>query len=131
MKRMILIVLVVAGCRVERVSYAVPVENHAVVTTQRPPEPRDETQYAVAPPTSDYVWSSGYWQWTGMSWVWMPGRWVVAPEPGLVYVRPGWVVVHGSYRWVPGRWSRPSYAPSYRYVYPTRSYRTVTPRRRF
>ena len=61
MKGLILIVLVVAGCRVERVGYIVPVEHHAVVTTQRSPEARGEAEYAVTPATSDYAWSSAYW----------------------------------------------------------------------
>ena len=67
------------------------------------------------PPSSDAVWTGGYWTWQG-DWVWSAGRWLVPPRPQYVWVQPYYEHRDERVIFVPGYWSRPDIefvAPAY------------------
>jgi hypothetical protein len=74
------------------------------VVTVAPPAPRIVATHEASPST-DYVWTDGYWDYTTAGWTWVDGRWVRPPEVGVTWVRPEYIQIEKGYRYVPGHWS--------------------------
>jgi len=89
--------------------------NHAVwaryhrVVFVRNVVPNSRVELVTVAPSSNFVWSRGYWAWTGVRYVWAPGSWVRI-VPNRVWVQPtwryrGWNGTHGHrYVHVKGHW---------------------------
>ena len=74
------------------------------VVTVAPPAPRIVAT-REASPSSDFVWTDGYWDYNANGWTWMNGRWVRPPEVGVTWVKPEYIQIEKGYRYVPGHWT--------------------------
>src|SRR5215470_16140726 len=89
-------------------AYAKEHEHHKFtirVVTVAPPAPRIVATHEAAPST-DYVWTDGYWDYTAANnWTWVDGRWLRPPEVGVTWIGPEYIRIEKGVRYVPGHWS--------------------------
>jgi hypothetical protein len=67
-----------------------------------PPAEKAETPQGTAPSTN-HVWSKGYWRWQGGRYVWINGSWRHRPN-GRHWVDGRWDNRRGRHVWIPGHW---------------------------
>lgn len=75
--------------------------NSYIVMTA-PPAPQPEA--VPKRPSSQDVWTPGYWTWQNNNYAWMAGHWQVPPTTNAVWVNPRWVTEGNAYRFYDGYW---------------------------
>lgn len=74
---------------------------HGLVVQQPPPPLHQEAM--TMPPSSAYVWVSGYWTWNN-GWQWVAGHWELPPQRTTTWVPGQWVPQGQHWVWRPGHW---------------------------